>query len=186
MNSRRLICIIAAAFSAATIVSCSSTSPATKLIVGTWTPVDAEKYYEPGSSPESLAKTQDTTVTMTTAKHQNSITGKEKDKGRTTTGVTPEEQRQKMLAQWGHMVNIERRSGLVVKSDKTLQKIFKNRTVELTWKMKGRGKYLIAKEKETGQKYHVDIASITDSTLVLIEKLPQFDLGGVKVYYRRK
>lgn len=146
--------------------SCATVYPNEKLIVGKWRPVHAEEYIEMKanntSSKPAVKQTEKNTVVV-----QNTET--------VTTGAQAHSG-DKM----NRMIQTELQSPMVIYANKTAEKTFPNRTVTVTWKMKKKGTRVIATNEQTSRQLKLDILSVSDSTLVVVERS---DEGNIKVKY---
>jgi hypothetical protein len=143
------------------LFSCASMSPNAKLLVGNWKPVSSERYIDPSKEKAE----QKITTPHTAAKVKSTqAPSDQKDNGK----------------EWDKMVKAESRAPMVIKADKTLEKTYHQQTLNGTWKLKHGGDRIIMTETKSGQKMHADIVQISDSVIVVIERLP---VGDVKVKY---
>jgi hypothetical protein len=153
------------------ITSCGTNREAEKLLVGKWNPVTVENLAVPPDQPPATQVVKVDTSTEEGVRKETEL----------TLPATPTKAQEKVAR---YMAN-EKRSPVVfsIKDNKrTVVKEVPGKTVSGTWKLKKNGKKLAVKEDETGRKVNVDILSLTDSTTVLVEKLP---IGDVKIKYSK-
>jgi hypothetical protein len=167
MNKRNPLLLISLVVLAAFLFSCASTHPNAKILVGSWKPESAEKYIDPAKAKKEEQK-----------KEANADSSKMAKNSKTPSNDMTAEQ--KTEAEWARMVNTEKRTPLVVKADNTLEKTYHNKTIKGTWKLKRHGTRIIMVESTTGQKLQADILEISDTTIVVVERLP---VGDIKVKY---
>ncbi len=171
------------------ITSCATTHPNEKLIVGNWKPVKAEQYFTE-EELEEIEKIQ----SQSTQQRQASGT----EKSQTTTGgataTTPTSATQtrgkegnigggqNIQADLNRLIQAEGRAQMVIYPDHSAAKFYRGRTVKATWKLRGNGTVLVAKDLEKKDKYRIDILEISDSKMVVVENLP---IGGIKITYKK-
>ena len=146
------------------LFSCAGSHPNSKILVGSWRPVSAEKYIDPSKAESQQPAVPDSAAL---AKQRNKNPNEMSDQ-------------QKAAQEWQRMVNTEERSPLVIHQDKTAEKAYHNQTVKGSFKLKHHGTRIIFTEEKTGQILKADILEINDTTIVLIERLP---VGDIKVKY---
>jgi hypothetical protein len=147
------------------ISSCAVNHEVEKKLVGKWNPVNAENL-----TPQAPVATTTQYVV-----HDTSTTGTPK---KDTTITLPVPSAGKAAKIERAMANEMNSPVLISIADnqRTLEKYYPGKTVKGTWKLKKNGKRLAVKITETGKNYTLDIVSLTDSTTVVIEKLPVGDL----------
>ena len=148
------------------VASCATIYPNEKLLIGKWNPVHAEEYVKPVAGKTGSMNAPKQPV-KSNAPEQNNLSP--------STG-TESRANDKMI----HMIQTELRSPFVVYANKTAEKNFPGKTVNANWKMKKKGTRVIAKNPETSKQLKIDILSISDSTLEVIE---YSDAGNLKVKY---
>ncbi|MBE0647874.1 MAG: hypothetical protein IH596_08825 [Bacteroidales bacterium] len=170
--------------------SCATTHPNEALIVGEWKPIKAEKYFTP-EEEELLKKAQEqSTATRPTT---------EGDKPAASTGSTAPSTAslpsgtdpgrggdraggKNPADELNRLIQAETRTNIVIYPDHTAAKFYRSRTVKATWKLKGKGTVLIAKDLEKKEKYRIDILEVDGSKMVVVENLP---VGGIKITYQK-
>ena len=153
------------------LLSCAGTHPNAKILVGSWQPVQAEKYI-----PENAKKKPPKEKSQATDTSQSAKSGQ--------LPLTKAQEAEKDLeAQWGHMVEVEKKTPLVIKENFIAEKQYKSRLVRGTWNLKKQGTKILFKEELTGETLKADILEISDSTVVMVEHAP---VGDIKVTYRKK
>jgi hypothetical protein len=153
------------------ISSCATNHAVEKLLIGKWNPVHVENL-APGSYQLGAMKTikVDTSTTEGTTKEIE-----------LTLPATPDNKEAKIV----RYMNNEQNSPVLISitnNQRKVEKYFPGKTVSGTWKLKKKGKRLVVKETETGKMVTLDIVSLTDSTTVLIQKLP---FGDIKIKYAK-
>ena len=156
------------AFSSLIIVmaSCAATShPNEKIIVGTWKPVKVEKIVD------SLAL-------------QSSGSGSSRPNKMKPKDGTPSEggYDEHSPAAFNRMVQTEMRATLQIFANKTAIKNYSGKPLHATWKMKGHGTRIVAKNVETKMKFVIEILEISKERVVVMEHVPA---GDLKITYER-
>jgi len=168
------------------ISSCATTHPNEALIVGAWKPVKVEKYFT-DDELEALKKSQNTGTGQAVKNDPKTpATGE----GAATTGGQPSTAPQARPGGSGQnpeaalngMMQAETRTNMVIYPDKTAAKFYRNRTVKASWKLKGNGTVLIARDLEKKDKYRIDILEVNPTSLVVVQNLP---VGGIKITYEK-
>ena len=152
------------------LFSCATTHPNEQILAGEWKPVKAEKCFT--EAEEAQFQKALTTGTKTTP----GTTGK----GSTPAGNPPESK--DIQTQLNRMIQVEGRTNISIYPDHTAVKFYQGRTVKARWKLRGKGKVLIAKDLVKNESYRIDIQEISQNELVVLEHLP---IGGIKVTYTR-
>ncbi|NQV02831.1 MAG: hypothetical protein HQ542_09305 [Bacteroidia bacterium] len=186
---KQLIHLGLVAFVAVLFSSCATTHPNEKLIVGEWKPIKAEKYFTP-EEEELLKKAQEQstgTRPTTTGDKPAATTG-----GTSPTTSTPPPSDQgrggdraggkNIGDELNRIIQAESRANIIIYPDKTAVKFYRARTVKATWKLKGKGTVLLAKDLEKKDKYRIDILEVDGGIMVVVENLP---VGGIKVTYQK-
>ena len=179
-----LVMIVAVLYS-----SCVTTHPNEKLIVGEWKPVKAEKYFTPEEEEQlKKAQSQSPGIRPTTSGEKPAAT----IGGSSPTTPTPPPPDQgrgggrsggKNLAdELNRLIQAEGRTNIVIYPDKTAVKFYRLRTIKATWKLKGNGTVLVAKDLEKKDRYRIDILEVSGNKLVVVENLP---VGGIKITYQK-
>ena len=166
MNNRKLIFYMLGLFMTLLIASCATTYPNEKLLIGKWNPVHAEEYIKPV-----------TNKTGSTQAPKQPVKNKTPEQSEPSQSTGTESRASNKLT---HMIQTELRSPFIVYANKTAEKNFPGKTVTANWKMKKKGTRVIAKNPETSKQLKIDILSISDSTLEVIE---YSDAGNLKVKY---
>jgi hypothetical protein len=149
------------------MTSCSvAPHPNEQLIVGTWKTIKVEKIIDPSAPQAAPARPVDTA-------RQKSMSGRP---GGDNTGAKRE-------ATLDRMVQAEMRATMEILPNKTAVKNFHNKPIHLTWKMKGKGTRIVAKNVENNRKFVIEILEISKERIVVIEETP---LGDLKIVYERQ
>lgn len=164
--------------------------PNEKLIIGEWKPVKVEKYFtpeeeellkhaqvqstgtrpvQPGEKPVSDAGGNPQAASPSTPPSDQSRNGDN------TGGKNPE-------AELNNLIQAETRSNMKIFPDKTIEKSYRVKTLQGTWKMKGEGTVVVVKVPEKGEKYRIDILEIVEGRMVVVGNLP---IGGIKIEYEK-
>lgn len=77
----------------------------------------------------------------------------------------------------------EQRTTLEITADKTAAKEYHGKLMKFTWKLKGKGKKMVARNLQTKEKYVLNIVEVTAAKLILIETLPA---GTLKITYAKE
>ncbi|MFH1159404.1 MAG: hypothetical protein V1733_00445 [bacterium] len=85
--------------------------------------------------------------------------------------------------QLNRIIQVEGRTNITINPDKTAVKFYQARTVKATWKLRGKGTVLIAKDLAKKEKYRLDIQEINNNQMVVVEHLP---VGGIKITYEKE
>lgn len=152
------------------LVSCSTTNPKSKLIIGTWKAHKASPYYPSGKEPITAPEINPSDSTGSTG----SLT-----KNKTEVPAVDE-------AKLGRLLRaVEAQQQLTIKfnPDKTGEVITPTKTRPTTWKMKKRGNELIVKDLESGQKRILEFVFINDTTSMAIQRT---EAGDIIVRYRKQ
>jgi hypothetical protein len=166
MNRNRIFTIFAIAITVMVATSCAITShPNEKIIVGLWTPVKVEKIVDSSALLASPAMAGN-------KEQQQSKTGKPGGEG----GVSRKDEALDRLVQ------SERRATMEIFANKTAVKNFPGKPLHATWKMKGKGTKIVAKNVENKMKFTIEILEISKVQIVVIEHAP---VGDVKITYER-
>jgi hypothetical protein len=155
MNMNRFTSLPAILLLALFVLSCATTSPRQKMLIGKWKPVKIEN----ANIPEHKTAVVQQVVPDTLA--QNPAEGKTD-----TTRVALSREEEKL----NHLVQSEMRGTFQFNADKTAVKFIRGKAVNATWKLKKHGTILTAKNPETGNKLELEILRMNDSTATVIEK----------------
>lgn len=174
---------------AAVYSSCATTHPNEALIVGEWKPVHVEKYFTP-EEEEQLKKAQSQTTgtrpttegekPAATAGNTSAQTPSQNPSGQSRGGDQAGGRNQ--ADELNKLIQAESRANIVIYPDHTAAKFYRARTVKATWKLKGQGTVLVAKDLEKKDKYRIDILEVDASKMVVVENLP---IGGIKITYQK-
>jgi hypothetical protein len=94
----------------------------------------------------------------------------------TDNNVPPDEKQMKT-------VNLERRTSLEIKEDKTAVKKFPGTTLEGKWQLKGNGSKLVAKDPKSLKKIRYKIVKLTPDQAIVENPTP---LGTLKITYQKE
>jgi len=140
--------------------------PNERTIVGTWIPVSVEKIADSSALQATAAMAPDST-------RQKSKTGGAGGDG----GAVKKE------AALDRLVKSETRATMEIFADHTAIKNFPGKPIHATWKMKGKGSKIVAKNVENKMKFVIEILEINKERIVVIEHAP---VGDIKIVYERK
>jgi hypothetical protein len=147
--------------------SCAvGTHPNEKIIIGTWRPVKVEKVV-------------DSSAIEAAASMQTPDQGKKQGDGRAVTGGAAS----RTDAELDRLVQMEQRATMEIFPDKTAVKNFPGKPLHATWKMKGKGKKIIAKNTENKLTFVIQILEIDKERIVVLEKAP---VGDIRITYERQ
>ncbi len=167
MKRNIIFTFFAIALAIIALSSCSITShPNEKLIVGTWRPVKAEKIFDTAALIAAAGMSGDT------------VRQKSKQGRPGTEGAAGRKE-----AKLDRLVQTEMLATMEIFANKTAVKNFPGKPLNATWKMKGRGTRIVAKNVETKMKFVIEILEINKERIVVIEHTP---LGEVKIVYERQ
>ena len=143
------------------ISSCATNQKVEKMLIGTWKPMHAENLSaDTTQGPKMQTVIVDTSTDESIRKNV-----------KLTLPGTPD----KKTVSVERAVANEMRSPVMIgieNNQRIAEKYYPGNTIKATWKLKGNGKRIAVKEPKTGRKATLKILSLTDSTLVVIEKLP--------------
>ncbi len=167
MNRNRIIAFCTIAVTIIVMSSCAITAhPNEKIIVGTWKPIKVEKIADSSAlkAAASLAGNQG---------QKQSKEGKPAgDGGASRKEVTLD-----------RLVQSETRATLEIFANHTAIKNFPGKPIHATWKLKGKGTRIVAKNVENKMKFTIEILEISKVQIVVIEHAP---VGDVKITYERQ
>ncbi len=147
--------------------SCAvGTHPNEQIIIGTWRPVKVEKVVD-SSAIEAAASLQ------------TPDQGKKQGDGRAAAGGAAS----RTEAELDRLVQLEQRATMEIFPDKTAIKNFPGKPLHATWKMKGKGKKIIAKNTENKMTFVIQILEIDKERIVVLEKAP---VGDIRITYERQ
>lgn len=170
--------------------SCVTIHPNEKLIVGEWKPVKVEKFFTPEEEEQLKNAQSQSTGTRPPAEVEKPAAATGNTSFSTTPPPpTPDQGRggeraggRNPEAELNKRMQVESRSNMMIFRDKTLEKFYREKTVEGTWKLKGKGSVLVIKVPERREIYRVDIIKIAEDSLVVVGTLP---IGGIKITYEK-
>jgi hypothetical protein len=167
MNKSRIITICAVALTVFILTSCGITPhPNQKIIVGTWIPLKVEKV------SESSAKQAASSMAGNKEQKQSKTGAPEGDGGASRKEATLD-----------RLIQSEMRATMDIRADKTAVKNFPGKPLHATWKLKGKGTRIVAKNVENNMKFVIEIVEITKEIIVVIEHAP---VGDIKITYKRQ
>ena len=167
MKRNRLFTICTIAVSMIVMASCGiAPHPNEKIIIGTWRPVKVEKVVD--SSALQAAASMAGTSTPNKSKD-----GRPAGEG----GGARKE------AALDRLVQSEMRATLVIYENRTAVKNFPGKPLHATWKMKGKGTRIVAKNVENKMKFVIEILEINKEQIVVIEHA---QVGDIKITYQRQ
>ncbi|MFZ4522250.1 MAG: hypothetical protein ACOYNC_11115 [Bacteroidales bacterium] len=149
------------------LASCAVIShPNEKIIVGIWKPVKVEKIVDSAALKAAVA--------------QGAASGQKQGKAGVPAaegGVSRQEASLDRLAQ------SELRTTMEIFSNKTALKNYPGKPLRATWKMKGDGTRIVAKNVETKSKVVLEILEISKVQIVVLEHA---HMGDLKITYERQ
>ena len=167
MNKRRIITVCTLALAIFFMTSCGITPhPNETIIVGKWRPVSVEKIVD-SSALQAAASLEGSSV------KGNSRSG--------LPGGSVEASRKE--ATLDRLVQSEMRATMEIFPNKTAVKNFPGKPLQATWKMKGKGTRIVAKNVENKMKFVIEILEIDKERIVVIEHAP---VGDIKITYERQ
>ncbi|HNY01733.1 MAG TPA: hypothetical protein PKG48_04060 [Bacteroidales bacterium] len=151
------------------LVSCGATShPNEKVIAGKWVPVKVEKINDsPQPAPDATVRPGERAEQKAGAPNAGAGDG----------GAAKKREALERLA------HTEMHAVMEINPDHTAVKNFPGRPLKASWKMKGRGKRIVARNLENKQKFTIDILEVTKERMVVIEHAP---VGDLKITYARQ
>ncbi len=167
MNRNRVFTFFTIAVTVSMITSCGvKIHPNEKIIAGTWGPVKVEKVVDSAALQAAASLAGNAT-------HNQQKSGSPAGEGGTT----------RKDAALERLVQTELRSTLEIFTNKTAIKNYPGKTMHATWKMKGNGTRIIAKNVEDKTKFVLDILEISMDQIVVVEHAP---VGDVRITYERR
>jgi len=146
MKKSLLITLVLIAFTAVVAVG-GKVYPNEKLLVGKWRPIKVEQVMPEHSGKQEMKK--DTAATRPSA-GQSALSGDDRlDK----------------------MMKAELKTMLEITGDRTAMKDYHGNKIKTTFKLKKGGTRIVARNIKTKEKYILNIVEVTDTQLVLIEKV---------------
>jgi hypothetical protein len=188
MNNKQWISVGVVLVRAVFLKACVTTHPHEKLVIGEWKPVKVEKFFTPeeeeqmknaqsqaAKSRPSAEPEQPSEATGNTS--LSSPSQKPTDQGRVGESAVRDPE-----AELNKRIQVESRSNMILYNDLTLEKFYREKTFEGTWKLKRKGSVLAVRIPERRETYRVDVLDVSDDTLVLVGNLP---VGGIKITYKK-
>ena len=167
MNKNRIFTFCAISVLLIVMVSCAATShPNEKLIIGTWRPVKVEKIVDSSSLQATGSNPSD-------ANKVKSKAGRPSGEGYDN----------RSAAAFDKLVQVEMRATLQIFANKTAIKNYAGKPMHATWKMKGNGTRIVAKNVENKMKFVIEILEINKERVVVLEHAPS---GDLKITYERQ
>lgn len=146
--------------------SCAiSSHPNEKIIIGKWRPVKVEKVVDSSAIEAGVA------LQGSSSKQKS---GASKPAGEGAAG--------RKDAELDRLVQLEMRATMEIYPDKTAIKNFPGKPLKATWKMKGKGKKIIAKNLENKTTFVIEILEITKEQIIVLEHAP---MGDIRIVYER-
>jgi hypothetical protein len=139
--------------------------PNEKIIIGTWRPVKVEKIVDSTAIQAGAALEGNQKQKPGADRPAGESAGSRKD------------------AELNRLVQMEQRATLEIYPDKTAIKNFPGKPLNATWKMKGKGKKIVAKNLENKTTFVIEILEIDKEHIVIIEHTP---VGDIKINYERQ
>lgn len=167
MIRKHLLFLIILATGTLFFVSCSVIPhPNEKIIIGKWRAVEVEKLVD-SSALQAEA-------TLKGGGEQKSKSGASRPAGDGGAG--------RKEAEFDRLAQLERKSTMEIFPDKTAVKNFPGHPLNATWKMKGNGKKIVARNTENKQTFVIEILEINKERIVIIEHAP---VGDLRIIYER-
>ncbi|MEI6681121.1 MAG: hypothetical protein WCO44_00760 [Bacteroidota bacterium] len=146
--------------------------PNEKIIVGLWKPVKVERVIDSSALLAAHPHAGDTTA-------KAAVPGKPGAPGKAGEAGAAA----RRGANLEHLQQIEMRATLEIFANKTAIKHYPGKPLNATWKMKGKGTRIVAKNLATKSKFVIDIEDISQDRLVIMEHAQSVD---VRVTYERQ
>lgn len=134
-----------------------------KLIAGKWKPVKVEQIADPSGSSEPAK--------------QVAPKGTKPGVSDSTKAMPAQDTRQDLA------VKNEQRAVLEISPDHTAVKFYHKNPLKVTWKLKSKGTKILAKNIQNGEKYMLNIVSVNETELVILEKI---GTATLKVTYTKE
>ena len=166
----------------ALISSCATTHPNEALIVGEWKPVKVEKFFTDKEEEQLKNMQSNAPNNKRVTKDPNAATSPAASPAAPAVATKGGGTRQDVDAALDRVIRAESRAPLVIYPDKTVVKLYRDRVVKATWKLRRKGTVLIAKDLVNKGSYRIDILEINDNQLIVVENLP---VGGIKIQYQK-
>mgnify|MGYP001216224842 CR=1 FL=1 len=161
------------------VASCAvAPHPNEKIIVGIWRPLKVEKIVDSSAILAAKLGTSDTTVIK-----NNPRPGKTAVAGKVTGKGDGSGNGSRKVATLDRLVQSLTRSTMEIYANKTAVINFPGSPLHATWKMKGKGTRLVAKNVSTKLKFVIEILDISQDEIVVLEHAP---VGDVKITYGRE
>ncbi len=169
MNRNRIFTLFTFTVAVIALASCSIMShPNEKIIIGTWRPVKVEKVVDSAALLAVAAQSGDTLQ-----QQKSKLGGKPAGDG----GAAKKE------AILERLMQSEMRATMEIFMNKTAVKNYPGKPLHATWKMKGKGTRIIAKNVENKMKFVIEILEINKERIVVIERTRA---GDLKIIYERQ
>jgi hypothetical protein len=173
MKKSKIITLFSIAITLLILTSCVfKPHPNQKIIVGTWIPLKVERVSAAAVTKDAPA-TQAAPGTPVNTEAKQSKTGAPAGDG----GASRKE------AALDRLIQSEMKSTLEINANKTAVKKFPGKPINATWKLKGKGTRIVAKNIENNMKFVIEIVEMTNDVIVVIEHAP---VGDVKITYKRQ
>ncbi|MDP1620966.1 MAG: hypothetical protein Q8M08_01370 [Bacteroidales bacterium] len=149
------------------MTSCGMTPhPNEKIIIGIWRPVKVEKVVD-SSALQAAASMSDNSG------RQQVKEGRQDGEGAVS----------RKDAALDRLIQNEMRATMEIFPNKTAVKNFPGKPLNATWKMKGKGSRIVAKNIENKMKFVIEILEISKEQIIVIEHVP---VGDIKITYERQ
>jgi hypothetical protein len=169
MNKKSILTIFTIAIAAYILSSCSVTShPNEQTIIGKWKPVKVEKVLDSAAMKAEASLKGDTPGQNPPKPGTSAVEG-----GGANT---------RQEANLDRLVQSEMRAIMEIFPNHTAVKNFPGKPLNATWKMKGKGKRIVAKNVENKMKFTIEILEISKEQITVIEHAP---VGDIKIVYER-
>jgi len=173
MKMKRILILLLTVTVVFLISSCATTSPSQKYLIGTWKPVNIEKYNLPVHS-RSDAGNEGKTNPGTKGTTSSS------DKDRQTYNERKQNAREELRSSLTFYS--DNTSSLTFKANKTAIKESEGKTVNAKWKLTNHGTRLQINRKEPAEITTYDIIQINDTTAVVSES---FSVLSMRITFKK-
>jgi hypothetical protein len=170
---KRLLILFFAVTVAFLISSCATNLTNQKFLIGTWRPVNVEKFNLPKRpSPTTGTQGKINSGTGKTISTTNNV--KQPESGKKESSMA---ELRSSLAFYS-----DKTSSLTFTAKKTAVKEFQGKAIPAKWKLRNQGTRLLIISKDPGTKTTYDIISINDTTAVMAES---FSIYHIKITYKK-
>lgn len=184
--STTLILVVFTTFMA----SAAKLTPKEQLLVGKWKPVNVERVDIPQGATGQTAGNEAVgkKIPGTPAPEGQAKENPQAGKSAQTGNVAPEKGGREASGRsegdkLERFIRGEERAPLTIFADHTAMKEYHKNIIKASWKMKANGKKIVVRNLKNKEKFTMKIIELTETQLVIIEKLPA---GSLKITYTRE